>query len=121
MNTENQPAYPPDPADRPGPRRLFLREPGWRVALKSGTERAFCYSMAPGQDYYHRLQEGEIYFFHGDERICLACAERRGLIAHEPKRLREPASGPEADIEFDPTQLSGEIELADPKWGSPTA
>jgi hypothetical protein len=70
--------------------RIFLREPGWQVAVKVGSERSFCFMMAPGQDHYHRLLDGEIYVFHGDERLCLRCAERRGLLAHEPKRLREP-------------------------------
>ena len=45
--------------------------------------------MAPGEDYYHRLLDGELFVHHGDERLCLACAERRGLIAYEPKALRE--------------------------------
>ncbi len=72
------------------PQRLFLHEAGWRVSLKVGSERIFCYMMAPGQDYYHRLHDGEIYLHLGDERICLACAERRGLLAYEPRALREP-------------------------------
>ena len=53
-------------------------EPGWRVEMKVGNERAFCYMMAPGQDYYHRFYDGEIYLKRGDERICMACAQRRG-------------------------------------------
>ena len=72
------------------PQRVFLHEPGWSVALKVGSERVFCYQMAPGQDYYHRLLDGEIHFTHGDERLCLACAERRGLLSFEPKGLRQP-------------------------------
>ena len=67
--------------------RLFLREPGWKVALKVGSERVFCYMMAPGQDYYHRLLDGEVYVVHGDERICLACAARRGLFSHDARGL----------------------------------
>jgi hypothetical protein len=85
----------PIPSTQPGsetsyrPHRLFLREPGWRIALKTGSTREFCYVMAPGQDFYHRLQDGELYVFHGDERLCLACAQRRGLLSYEPKPLRE--------------------------------
>lgn len=71
------------------PQRLFLREPGWRIAVKNGSAREFCFVVAPGQDYYHRLQDGELYAFHGDERLCLACAIRRGLLTREPKTLRE--------------------------------
>ena len=86
MNPEptDPPATPRDPAP---PRRLFLREPGWRVALKVGSERMFCYMMAPGQDYYHRLLDGEVYVYNGDERICLACAVRRGLLSFEARGL----------------------------------
>ncbi len=70
--------------------RLFLCEPGWRVAVKVGSEREFCYMTAPGQDYYHRLLDGEVYVQHGDEKLCLSCADRRGLLSHEPRRLGAP-------------------------------
>ena len=80
-----------DPTPKPSePHRLFLHEPGWRVALKVGSEREFCYAMAPGQDYYHRLLDGEVYLHTNEERLCLACAERRGLLSYKPKGLREP-------------------------------
>jgi hypothetical protein len=69
--------------------RLFLFEPGWRVGLKSGSEREFCYSIAPGQNHYHRLMDGEIFLQRVDEKICLPCAARRGLLAFDPKVLRE--------------------------------
>ena len=72
--------------------RLFLHEPGWRIATKVGSDREFCYTVAPGQDYYHRLLDGEIFLTHGEEKLCLACADRRGLFAHEPRPLREPVA-----------------------------
>jgi hypothetical protein len=106
------PAEPPDPTsnastpggDEPqaqghgGPQRLFLHEPGWTVGLKVGSEKVFCYMMAPGQDHYHRLLDGEIYLFHGDERLCLACAERRGLLTFEPRTLNQPLLTLELDL-----------------------
>lgn len=70
--------------------RLFVFEPGWRVSIKQGSHREFCYAMAPGQDFYHRLLDGELFVHHGDERLCLSCASRRGLISFEPKLLRNP-------------------------------
>ena len=76
----------------PNPRRLFLFEGGWRIGLKGGSEREFCYMMAPGQDFYHRLLDGEIYLARNDEKLCLACAERRGLLSYEPRTLRESGS-----------------------------
>jgi hypothetical protein len=73
--------------------RLFIREPGWRVERKIGSERENCHSIAPGDDVYHRLADGEIYIFRGDEKLCLRCADRQGLLTHEPKILRSPARG----------------------------
>jgi hypothetical protein len=81
----------------PGPHRLFLHEPGWRVALKVGSDREFCYAMAPGQDFYHRLLDGEVYLFNNEERLCLACAERRKLLSYKPKGLRDPVPVVEID------------------------
>lgn len=77
--------------------RLFLREPGWQVHLKTDSVKAFCYATAPGQDYYHRLVDGEIYLRRGDERLCLPCAARRGLLTHEPQRLRDRPASPDLD------------------------
>lgn len=92
--------------------RLFLYEPGWGVDLKSGSDRVFCYMMAPGQNYYHRLLDGELYLRNHEERLCFACAERRGLIVFTPKALREPLSA--IDLDADPSTrgfpLEGEEE-----------
>jgi hypothetical protein len=84
---------PPRDADGPTPAeadlipRLFVREPGWRVVQKVGSMKEHCYMTAPGQDYYHRLLDGEVYLQRGDEKLCLRCADRRGLLTFEPKRL----------------------------------
>lgn len=83
--TDSHPQGPPSLSQR----RVYVFEPGWGVGLKIGCERVFCYAMAPGQDYYHRLLDGEIYVVHDAERLCLACAERRGLISFEARGLRE--------------------------------
>ena len=66
------------------PRRLFLYENGWRIALKAGSDREFCFMTAPGQDYYHRLLEGEIYLARGDEKLCLACADAGACSPSSP-------------------------------------
>jgi hypothetical protein len=70
-------------------RRMFLAEPGWRIGVKTGSDREFCYMMMPGQDFYHRLLDGEVFLHRHEEKLCLACATRRGLLLSEPKRLRE--------------------------------
>ncbi len=79
-----------EPGLDPAPRRLFIREPGWRVGHKLGSEREFCYMQAPGEDFYHRIMDGELYLVSGEERICVPCAARRGLFHFEPRALRQP-------------------------------
>jgi hypothetical protein len=89
MNTHTNPTSPIPQIPGSNPRRLFLYENGWRIELKAGSDREFCFMTAPGQDYYHRLLEGEIYLARSDEKLCLACAERRGLLCFEPRTLSE--------------------------------
>jgi hypothetical protein len=87
------PRPPDDPSDDDReaiiPHRMFLAEPGWRIGVKTGSDREFCYMMMPGQDFYHRLLDGEIFLHRHEEKLCLSCAARRGLLVSEPKRLRE--------------------------------
>jgi hypothetical protein len=100
-----------EPTAPPFSGRLFVREPGWVVMHKVGSVKEFCYMTAPGQDYYHRLLDGEIYLQRGEEKLCLWCADRRGLLTHEPKRLGErpleasaidPADGPPSSFDVAP-------------------
>ena len=99
-------AFPdPEPVREAVIPRLFLREPGWQVALKVGSERMFCYMTAPGEDHYHRINDGEIFLSRGDLRVCLPCADRHGLLLHEPKSLRPSVRGidvdrPEGDADY---------------------
>ena len=90
-------------------RRVFLREPGWRVGHKVGSEKTFCYQMTPGEDAYHRLSDGEVYVYHGEERLCLPCAERRKLIVFETRLLREKMAG----IDIVAPSGSSEYEVAE--------
>lgn len=88
------PGVPPgrDEEERSVP-RLFLREPGWQVGLKVGSEKTHCYMTAPGEDHYHRIADGEIFLYRGDLRLCLPCAARHGLLHSDPKGLRPPIRG----------------------------
>lgn len=104
---DDQPAEPAAPTDR-----LFVREPGWEVRLKVGSLREFCYTATPGQDHYHRLSDGEIYLQNGDEKLCLPCADRLGLLAREPRGLGRPAA--HAGDSIDPEQ-SVPFDLAPPR------
>jgi hypothetical protein len=102
----HQPEPPPSPGSNP--RRLFLHEKDWRVEVKLDSEREFCYMMAPGQDYYHRLRDGEIYLVRGDEKLCLACAERRGLLSFAARTLAELVRIPGPPVS-EPSEPESEI------------
>ena len=91
---------------------MYLSEPGWRVGVKTGSDREFCYMRAPGQDFYHRLLDGEVFLQRDDEKLCLACASRRGLIVAEPKRLREAIIPLPADLDDAPSSSAGATSIA---------
>lgn len=113
MSHSTGPYYRPRPADREpiddrepiAAGRMYLAEPGWRIGVKAGSDKEFCYMMAPGQDFYHRLLDGEIFLHRHDEKLCLACASRRGLLVAEPRRLREAVYNPPPDAEANPMEL----------------
>jgi len=94
MSTEPDRLDPTTPARDSVLPRIFLRETGWRIAVKTDSQREFCYLAAPGQESYHRLAAGEVYFFRGDEKICLPCADRHGLLEFQPRPLREAIAQP---------------------------
>lgn len=111
MTLEGTPLTTNPQAEPPTLPRIFLFEPGWRVAMKLGSEREFCYATAPGQDHYHRLNDGEIYLYHNDEKLCMPCASRRGLLVHDPRPLREPIAGLDLDSPGD----SSDYEVVPPR------
>jgi hypothetical protein len=75
------------------PRALFLHDLGWRVDSKRDSLSEYCYVRAPGDEHYHRLHQGEIIVVNELEKLCIACAVRRGLVTAEPIALRDPARG----------------------------
>ena len=103
--SSNQPSLPSQDDESAPSRRLFIFEPGWRVGVKTGSTRELCYMIAPGQDYYHRLLDGEVFLVRDGERLCLSCASRRGLISFEPKQLREGIASVPADSDALPLEL----------------
>jgi hypothetical protein len=90
------------------PSRLFLLESGWRISIKTDSQRAYCYMMAPGQDFYHGLLDGEIFIQRGESRCCMACAIRRGLIALQPRRLPDTVVPIPTDLEPIPFEVDAE-------------
>jgi hypothetical protein len=109
--SSDQPVLPSEDDEIAPARRMFIFESGWRVGVKTDSSRELCYMMAPGQDYYHRLLDGEIYLVRERERLCLSCASRRGLIAFEPKQLRDGLVAIPADREAMPL----EVDWRDPQ------
>ncbi len=83
--------------------RLFLHEPGWRVGLKTDSQREFCHAVAPGDDFHHRLNLAEIYVYLGDEKLCLPCAFRRNLFEIRPRILRDPPRDLAIDVSEEPS------------------
>ena len=79
--------------------RVFLRETGWQVTVKVGSDKTYCYQMTPGDAAYHRLLDGEFVVSRADEKLCLPCAERRGLVTFLPRTLRQEMAG----VEIEPT------------------
>lgn len=68
----------------PTDQRLYLPEhQQYRVRVMTGVEREYCFQKAPGQDYYHLLVPGELFVDSGDERLCINCALRRGILTFD--------------------------------------
>jgi hypothetical protein len=67
--------------DQPPDIRLYVPESKvWTARVKSNWEKEYCYAKFPGQDYLHLLLSGEIFLESKDERLCLTCALRRGVV-----------------------------------------
>lgn len=64
-------------------RRLYLPTPeGWEIKIHSGP-RDYCYYRNPGEEWFHLLIDGELYLEYGNERICLNCACRQGILVED--------------------------------------
>ncbi len=61
--------------------RLYLpNAEGWEARIKLGWEKEYCYAKRPGEDFFHLLISGEIYLQRGNEKFCLDCAYRQGIL-----------------------------------------
>jgi hypothetical protein len=72
--------------------------------------------VAPGQDYYHRILSNEIFLDRAGERLCMACAFRRGLISLEPRRLREAIIPITTDFDPIPFEVEDRPEDESDDW-----
>ena len=64
--------------------RLYIPDhEDWQVHIKRNSERDFCYSKHPGEDWFHLILSGEIYVARQHERYCLRCALRMGFLTED--------------------------------------
>ena len=82
------PAFPastfPDPGDSIPDTRLYVQDhEDWNISIKRDSERIYCYSKLPDQDWFHLILSGEIYLTRQHERYCLRCALRLGYLTQD--------------------------------------
>jgi len=64
--------------------RLYVpRNEGWTANIKRGWEKDYCYLQNPGEEYFHLILSGELYLQRGDEKYCLNCALRHGIVTSD--------------------------------------
>ncbi len=64
-------------------RRLYFPDSeGWEFRVKSGS-REYCSHRNPGEDWFHLLLDGELFLQFGEEKVCLNCAVRSGLLTDD--------------------------------------
>ncbi len=67
-------------ADIPDSRLYVPDHEDWDVRIKRDSERIYCYSKHPGEDWFHLILGGEIYLTRQHERYCLRCALRMNVV-----------------------------------------
>ena len=61
--------------------RLYVTDSReWTAQIKHDSAKTYCYQKNPGEDFFHLIVDGEIYLTRGDEKYCLRCALRDGVI-----------------------------------------
>jgi hypothetical protein len=66
--------------------RLYVPSPAdWQAVVKQDSDKVYCYLKNPGESFFHLILNGEIYLVGPDEKLCLRCALRRGVVT--PDRL----------------------------------
>ena len=64
-------------------RRLYFPDSdGWGLGVKSGA-REYCSYRNPGEEWFHLLLDGELFLQFGEEKVCLNCAFRNGLLTDD--------------------------------------
>jgi hypothetical protein len=64
--------------------RLYLPDgEGWEAHIKQNSEKVYCYSKHPGEDYFHLIVNGELYLVRDHEKYCLRCGLRLGILTQD--------------------------------------
>lgn len=80
---EGQPEPPVSAAREVIDRRLYFPDSdGWTLGVKSGP-REYCSHRNPGEEWFHLLLDGELFLQFGEEKVCLNCAFRNGLLTDD--------------------------------------
>jgi hypothetical protein len=77
--------------DVPDSRLYVPHAEGWQARIKTGWEKEYCHSQNPGEDFYHLLVGGEVYLESGEEKLCLRCALRRGILTTDRLHWQRPS------------------------------
>ncbi len=67
----------------PDSRLYVLDHEDWEAHIKRDSERDFCYSKHPGEDWFHLILNGEIFVARQHEKYCLRCALRMGFLTED--------------------------------------
>jgi hypothetical protein len=61
--------------------RLYVPDhEDWNAVIKRDSDRVYCYSKHPGEEWFHLILNGEIHITRQHERYCLRCALRMGFL-----------------------------------------
>lgn len=64
-------------------RRLYFpNSEGWELRVKSGA-KDYCSRRNPDEEWFHLLVDGELFLQFADEKVCLNCAFRSGLLTDD--------------------------------------
>lgn len=61
--------------------RLYVpRLDEWSLRVMTSHGREYCHAKFPGEMHYHMLVGGEAYLDNGEQKYCLECGHRLGLV-----------------------------------------
>lgn len=65
---------------------------GWNAKIKHDASKEYCYFQEPGEETFHLLVRGEIFLQLADEKYCLNCALRHGVVTRDRMHWQHGAS-----------------------------